>query len=239
MMVTTVGEWGQGAAGEARCGGDASAAAGPVQTIGQRVGSLEKLDGFIPMYLDAKTGRVYLEIAKFDMQFLQELHIANGAGTNGINLGAIGRPYVVHFSRVGPKVMLTAENFAWRTSSTEAAEKRAVNEGFPESVLAGFTVAAEDAPNHVLVDATELFLRDAEGLADRLGAGYRLDLTRSAIMPANTKNFPLNTEVETMLRSRTKADAGLRRRGRAGAVRLGWVRWLRMKEALRCERGSR
>jgi len=70
MMVTTVGAWGQGAAGEARCGGDASAAAGPVQTIGQRVGSLEKLDGFIPMYLDAKTGRVYLEIAKFDMQFL-------------------------------------------------------------------------------------------------------------------------------------------------------------------------
>jgi hypothetical protein len=184
----------------ARRGGDAggAAGAGPVQTIDQRTASLKKMDGFFPLYLDGKTGRLYLEIAKFDTEFLYELHTANGDGA-GVNRGAISRPYVVHFSRVGPKIFLTAENFLWRTTSTDPNEQRAVKESFPESVLAGFTVAAEDAPDHVLVDATDFFLRDAEEFAGRIGTGYRLDLTRSTIVPENTKSFPENTEVETML----------------------------------------
>jgi hypothetical protein len=210
VLGVATGALAQGGAGR-RGGSDAGAgAAGPAMTIDQRTASLKKMDGFFPIYFDAKTGRLYLEIAKFDTEFLYELHTANGAGAGGINRGAIGRPYVVKFSRVGPKIFLTAENFAWRTSSTDPNEQRAVKESFPESVLAGFAVAAEDAPDHVLVDATDFFLRDAEGLADRLG-GYHVDPARSAIMPENTKNFPKNTEVETLL---TFTNEG----GRAGAA---------------------
>ena len=187
----------QGGAG--RRGGDAGAAgAAPAMTIDQRTATLKKMDGFFPIYLDAKTGRLYLEIAKFDSEFLYELHAANGTGA-GVSRGAIGRPYVVKFSRIGGKILLTAENFTWRTGSTDPNEQRAVKESFPESVLAGFAVAAEDAPDHVLVDATDFFLRDAEDFADRMGAGYRLDLTRSAILPENTKAFPKNDEVGTLL----------------------------------------
>jgi hypothetical protein len=199
----------QGGAGR-RGGGDA---AGPVPTIEQRTASLKKLDGFFPLYLDEKTNRLYLEIAKFNTPFLYELHTANGDGA-GVSRGAISKPYVVQFSRVGPKILLTAENYTWRTSSTDPNEQRAVKESFPESVLAGFTVAAEDAPGHVLVDATDFYLRDAEDFAGRMGAGYRLDLARSAIMPENTKAFPKNDEVETML---TFTSEG----GRAGAAAGG------------------
>jgi len=157
------------------------------------------MDGFFPVYLDTKADRLYLEISKFDTQFLYVRHISYGAGTNFLNRGAVSEPYVVHFSRVGPKVMLTAENTLWRTGIDEPAQKAAVKEAFPESVLAVFSIAAEDGDSHVLVDATDFLVRDAQGFAGRLGAGYRQDPARSMIVPENTKNFPLNTEIETLL----------------------------------------
>jgi hypothetical protein len=206
-LCFAIGAIAQGGASR-RAGGEAGT--GPVQTIDQRTASLKKMDGFFPIYLDEKTNHLYLEIAKFNTEFLYEQHTANGDGA-GVNRGAVSKPYVVKFSRIGPKILLTAENFLWRTTSTDPNEQKAVRESFPESVLAGFTIAAEDAPDHVLVDATDFFLRDAEDFAGRMGAGYRLDLTRSAIVPDNTKSFPKNTEVETML---TFTNEG----GRAGAA---------------------
>src|SRR5579859_4088626 len=56
---------------------------------------------------------------------------------------------------------------------------------------------------HVLVDATDFYLRDAHGVTSALRRAkqgtYKLDASRSAIYLANTKNFPLNTEVEATL----------------------------------------
>jgi hypothetical protein len=173
--------------------------AGPVQTIAQRTGSLVKKDGFFPIYFDTKTGHLYIEISKFDQEFLYIRHIANGAGSNGISRGTVTQPLVVRFSRVGPRVMLTAENTLWRTSTGEPAQETAVRESFPQSVMGIFPIAAEDGDSHVLVDATDFIVRDAQGFAERLGPGYRQDRERSMIIPENTKNFPLNTEIETML----------------------------------------
>jgi hypothetical protein len=123
MTCMVVGALAQGgSAGPGRRGGDAGASSGgPVQTIDQRTASLKKMDGFFPLYLDEKTGRLYLEIAKFNTEFLYELHTANGTGA-GVNRGAISKPYVVKFSRVGPKILLSAENFTWRTTSTDPNE---------------------------------------------------------------------------------------------------------------------
>ncbi|CAN5728164.1 zinc-dependent metalloprotease [soil metagenome] len=203
--------------GAGRRGAEGGPAAGPTPTIEQRTSALKKMDGFFPVYLDTKADRLYLEIPKFDTQFLYVRHIAYGAGTNGLNRGAVSQPFVVHFSRVGPKILLTAENTLWRTGSDEPAQQAAVKQGFPESVLASFTVAAEDSDSHVLVDATDFLVRDAQGFAGRLGTGYKQDPARSMIMPENTKNFPLNTEIETLL---TYTDEGGPARG--GAAGLGF-----------------
>jgi hypothetical protein len=77
-----------------------------------------------------------------------------------------------------------------------------VAQSFAESVLWGFKVEAEDGKK-VLVDATDFFLQDAHGIAERLQeakqGSYRLDASRSAISMENAKNFPLNTEVESVL----------------------------------------
>lgn len=179
-------------------GGDAPAAGGPVPTLAQRTASLEKKDGFLPLYYDSKTAHLYLEIKEWDKQFLYIKHSASGTGA-GVNRGAIQQGQLVHFSRLGPKVLLTAENTRWLTRTGEPAQEEAYREGFPQSVIGGFTIAAEDENGAVLVDATDFLMRDAIGYASRLGTGFRLDPSRSSIIDAHTKNFPKNTEIETLL----------------------------------------
>lgn len=169
-----------------------------MQSIAQRTASMKKIDGYFPLFYDARSGHLFLEVDRFGSEFLYEVHTAAGTGA-GINRGAISRPYVVKFSRIGPKVLLTAQNYAWRAGSSDPFVQQAVKESFPESVLGGFTVAAEDSADHVLVDATDFLLRDNQDYADQMGASYHLDAARSAIVPENTKAFPKNTEVETML----------------------------------------
>ena len=196
-------------------GVDAPAAA--PQTIAQRTVSLQKMDGFFPIYFDPKTAHLYLEITGWNKQFLYLRHTATGNGA-GVNRGAVAQPLVVHFSRIGPKILLTAENTAWRTTTGEPAQEEATRDSFAQSIVGGFTVAAEDADDHVLIDATDFLLRDAVNFASRLGAGYRLDPARSTIVPEHTKNFPKNTEIETMLTFAREGGAAVVGPGGGGAA---------------------
>ena len=79
---------------------------------------------------------------------------------------------------------------------------QAVKDAFAPSVHWGFEVAAETGGS-VLVDATDFFLRDTHGAAQRIersGQGsFQLDRSRSAFYMARTKAFPQNTEIETLL----------------------------------------
>ena len=72
----------------------------------------------------------------------------------------------------------------------------------PNLFLWGFTVEAESG-NAVLVDATDFFLRDAMRTANRLKSSqqgtYIFEKSRSAFYLPATKNFPLNTEIETVI----------------------------------------
>ena len=120
----------------------------------------------------------------------------------------------MHFMRSGNKVLLLQPNLAFRSSSTDPDERAAVQQSFAESVLFGFKVEAEQADGqggHVLVDATDFFL-DPHGVAERLvqakQGAYKLDPTRSAILPESTKNFPRNTEVEALLTFTNDAPSG-------------------------------
>jgi hypothetical protein len=125
-----------------------------------------------------------------------------GSNDIGLDRGQLGATRIVRFERSGPKVLLVQENLNFRAVSNDADEKRAVHDSFAESVLWGFTATAEEN-GHVLVEATDFFLRDAHGVMNALRrtkqGTYKLDASRSAIYLPNTKNFPLNTEVEATL----------------------------------------
>ena len=177
-------------------------------TLSQKIAGLDRKDGLFPLDWDAKAGKLYLEIpvdgsaAGKDFLLLDQLPYGIGSNDIGLDRGQLGQGRVVHFARVGGKVLLIAPNLNFRSSAAEAAERIAVTESFAESVLWGFKVEAEEN-GRVLVDATDFFLRDAHGVGEQLQSSrqgtYRLDASRSAITLDNTKNFPKNTEVEAML----------------------------------------
>ena len=176
----------------------------PPQTIHERVAGFQRMDGLFLLAWDAHTGRLFLGIRSFDQDFLFLNFLPYGLGSNDIGLdrGKLGSSRIVHFSRVGNRVLLIAPNLQYRSSSSSAAERLAVKQSFAESVLAGFKIEAEEN-GAVLVDATNFFQQDVFGVAEQLKASkqgdYKLDASRSAITLENTRNFPLNTEVESIL----------------------------------------
>jgi len=179
-----------------------------VPTIGEKTAGMQKLAGYFNLYWDAKQGKLWLEIDKWGTEFLYQSGLPAGIGSNDIGLdrGQLGATRIVRFDRSGPKVLLMQENLEYRAVSNDPDERRAVHDSFAESALWGFTVAAEEKAegrDRVLVDATDFFLRDVKNIPETLRrekqGSYRLDGSRCAVYLANTKNFPLNTEVEATL----------------------------------------
>jgi hypothetical protein len=175
---------------------------------------MQKLDGFFPLYWEEKTGALFLEIPRFDTDFLYSTGLAAGLGSNDIGLDRSqeGQGKVVTLHRVGPKVFMVQGNESFRSSSANEAERRSVEDSFAKSILWGFTVVAE-SNGHVLVDATDFLLRDGHGAANSLRPGtYRVDIKRSAIYMPRTKAFPKNSEIEVTLTFAAEPAAG----GRGG-----------------------
>jgi hypothetical protein len=172
--------------------------------LATKTAGLQRQDGYFPLYWDAKGGKLYLLVDKFDTEFLYYESLPAGLGSNdtGLDRGLLGQEKVVHFERSGPKVMLVQENLDYRANSNDAAERQAVADSFARSVIWGFTIEAED-DGKALIDITNFAVRDAMNVASRLRqqnqGTFRLDATRSAIYMPRTKAFPKNTEVEATI----------------------------------------
>src|SRR2546421_12417620 len=184
-----------------------------IATINEKVAGMQKFPGYFLFYWDAKAGKIWLEINRWNSEFLYVESLPAGIGSNDIGLdrGQLGQSHIVRFERNGPRVLLIASNEAFRANSESADERRAVKDAFAESTLWGFEVAAEDG-NRALVDATAFYLRDVHGIPGTLQRSqqgqFRIDGSRCAFYLGNTKNFPRNTEVETTLTFTTDGEAG-------------------------------
>jgi hypothetical protein len=176
--------------------------AGPPQTVEDRTAGMKKIDGYFPLYWDERSGGMFLEISRFDSDFLFSSGLSAGLGSNDIGLdrgSGRGGGRLVQFQRVGPRVFLVQPNQSFRSSSKNPLERKSVEDSFAKSILWGFAVAAE-SQGRVLVEATDFFLRDVVNAASSLRPGnYRVDRTRSAFYLPNTRNFPKNTEVDMTL----------------------------------------
>ena len=186
-----------------------------LKSIAAATAGMRHRPGLIALDWDSRTGHIFLEIPMTgnaelaqSPQYIYTHSTPWSVGTShlgeyGLDRGQISRGAIVRFERTGPKVLLVEPNLAFRGSSTSAAEQATVTESFPESVLAGFRVAAEDPDGTVLVDATGFFLSDAHQIAEALAQGkqgaYHVDPARSTIVPADTKAFPDNSVVEAEL----------------------------------------
>ena len=165
---------------------------------------MEKQEGFLPFYWDAKKGKIYLEISQLDTELLYYPTLAQGVGSNDIGLdrGRLGAEHIVKFQRSGPKILLVEPNYMYRALSNDPLEKKAVEESFARSVHWGFDVAAE-SDGRILVDLTPFLMQDAAGAVQSISrtrqGSYKLDASRSAMYMERTKNFPKNTEFETII----------------------------------------
>jgi hypothetical protein len=181
-----------------------------LSSVLEKTKDMKKTEGFLNYYWEEPAGKIWLEIKKSDEEILYQQSLPAGLGSNDIGLdrGLLGETRVVKFSRIGRKVLMIEPNYSYRAITSDKNEKKAVEQSFAQSTIWGFTIEAE-TDSTVLVDATDFLIRDAMKAANRIKAAqqgtYTFDKTRSAIYLPATKNFPLNTEIETTI-TLTNAD---------------------------------
>jgi hypothetical protein len=184
------------ACGQPSTGGDAG--------IATQLSRMQQLPGYFDLYWDDNQGRLIIRIDDFDKPFLYQSSMARGVGSNdlGLDRGQLGATRVVEFQRSGPKVLLIEENLRYRALSDNADEQAAVDESFARSVVWGFESLGE-LDGSVYVDATDFLIRDAHRIAARLAASdegtFKPDASRSAIYMPNTRAFPDNSEMESIV----------------------------------------
>ena len=173
-------------------------------TITEKTSGMVPMNGYFDFWWDDSEGKIWLEIDKLGQEVLYVNALAAGMGSNDIGLdrGQLGNTRIVIFDRVGPKVLMRQPNYDYRASTDNYLERKSVDEAFAESVLWGFTVAAEQG-DRVLIDFTDFLLRDAHGVAETLRrtnqGSFTVDKSRSAIYMPGTMNFPKNSEFEATI----------------------------------------
>ncbi len=170
-------------------------------TIAARTSGMEKREGFVPVYLDEKGGKIYLEIPADSLRLLFFTQEATGLGSNpiGLDRGGGGSENVARFDRRGDRVLVVFENWQYRTSQPTAGQQQAISESFPPSTMGALPLVTEEG-GKLLVDATDFLLRDWLDVGTRLQGSqegnYALARDRSTVYRPYTRGFPDNTEID-------------------------------------------
>ncbi len=179
--------------------------AAPIGTsIAAKTEGFAEHDGFIPVYLNASTGKILLEIPHDSFPALMDVMQATGLGSNpiGIDRGAGGESEIVRFDRNAEHVFVVFQNTGFRGDPNNPDHERTVAEAFPVSTVAALPLLAVEN-GRLLVDATDFFIHDWTNVAAALQRGrqgaYAVARDRSAIYAPLTKAFPENTEVDVSL----------------------------------------
>ena len=173
-------------------------------SIADKTKDMKKYEGFINFYWDESSGKIWLEINNIDSELLYQTSLPAGLGSNDIGLdrGLTGDTRIIKFEKIGKKILMVQPNYLYRAITNDVNEKRAVQESFAQSTLWGFTEEAE-SKDAVLVDATDFLMRDAMHVSETLKknnqGNFKPDASRCAMFMQNTKDFPLNTELEATI----------------------------------------
>ena len=185
----------------------------PATSIAARTTGLEKLDGFIPLYVDSKSGKLLAELPRDGARALFWTMLATGLGSNpvGLDRGASGDEQVVRFDHEGDRVLMVFENNAFRTSLDDPAHRRSIEESFPASTVAALPLVAAEG-GRLLVDLTDVAYRDWNDVAGTLArsnqGSYSVARDRSYIDRAHTAAHPGNSEIDVALTFTASARPG-------------------------------
>ena len=181
-------------------------------TIAARTAGLQKRAGFLALFLNDKSGAVWLELPGDSTRVLFLATLATGLGSNpiGLDRGSGGTEQVARFDRHGDRVFVVFENWGYR-SSGGADHRRTVDESFPSSTIAALPLVTEEN-GRLLVDVTDFVMRDWNDVALTLQrsqeGAYAVARDRSAIYAPYTRGFADNTEIDVALTFATAAQPG-------------------------------
>jgi hypothetical protein len=174
------------------------------QSIESFTKGLSKKEGFLNYYWDDNKGKLYLEISKLNHEILYVNYLSAGVGSNDIGLdrGQIGGSRIIKFIKMGPKVLMVQPNYRFRAVSNNNEEVKSIEDAFAKSTLWGFTVVAQSNSRYLL-DASEFVLRDSHKISQRMTlrkqGSFKIDKKSSSFDYLHSKNFPLNSELESFL----------------------------------------
>ncbi len=178
--------------------------------------SFEKKEGFVDYYWDESKGKLYLEIKNLGEEMLYVNYLSAGLGSNDIGLdrGQIGGSRIVKFVKMGPKIFMIQPNYTYLAITENKEEKKSVEDAFAKSTLWSFNIVASEKNKH-LIDATDFIVNDSHSISQKINqrrqGSFKLDKNFSSFDYANSKNFPLNSELESFLTFRgTSAGSFLR-----------------------------
>lgn len=160
--------------------------------------------GYFTFYWQEKSGKLFLEIDRWEEEFLYVNSLTGGVGSNDIGLdrNQLGSDRIVKFVRSGPKVLMIEPNYEYRAVSDNEEEQQSVRDAFAQSVLFGFQAVAIEE-DRLLVDLTPFLLRDAHDVVGRLKSNkqgtYKVDAKRSMLNLERCKSFPENSEFDALV----------------------------------------
>ena len=166
--------------------------------------STKDYKGFFNFTYDETKDKITLEVNKLDTEFLYVNSLATGIGSNDIGLdrGQLGSERVVKFIKAGNKLLLIQPNQKFRANTSNASERRSIEQAFAKSVLFGFKIESNSGESYK-IDLTPFLMQDTHGVANRLKRGkegnYSIDASKSALSLDRTKAFPKNVEFEALL----------------------------------------
>lgn len=160
--------------------------------------------GYFNFFWQESSGKLFLEITRWNEEFLYVNSLTGGVGSNDIGLdrNQLGSDRIVKFVRSGPKVLMIQPNYQYRAVSDNLEEQQSVKDAFAQSVLFGFKAVAIEG-ERLLVDLTPFLLRDAHDVIGRLKTNkqgtYKTDADRSMINLERCKSFPKNSEFDALV----------------------------------------
>ncbi len=171
---------------------------------------LRHVPGFVELYVSDDEGSAFALLpapgdggVMIELLYVESLRGGLGSNPIGLDRGQLGSERVLQIRRLGKRVLFEVPNLAFRATSDDPNERRAVRDSFARSVLWGGEVKATGPDGRVLVDLTEFLVRDAHAVArtlDSSGEGsYKLDPKRSAVDLEQLLAFPDNVELEATL----------------------------------------
>ena len=181
-----------------------NSASAATPTIAAKTAGMQQLPGYFPLFWDSKAGKLWLEIPRFDAEFLYVDSLPAGMGSNDIGLdrGQIGGERIVRFERSGPKILLVQPNYRHRAITSDAPE-RAPPKSHSRNRCCG---DSRQQPKRKGAcwwtrrrSSCAMRTTFPETLRESKQGTYREEASRSAIYLPRTKNFPKNTEVEATL----------------------------------------